>query len=81
MAEVVQRVKNPDNIDAVFDAQFDKLLYYVIMGVALWLRLPTNDLKLFTAAIVALALALPHLRQKGYGSARRSEKKEAGSHG
>ena len=57
------------------------ILYYVIMGVALWLRLPTNDLKLFTAAIVALALALPHLRQKGYGSARRSEKKEAGSHG
>ena len=33
------------------------------------------------AAIVALALALPNLRQKGYGSARRSEKKEAGSHG
>ena len=44
------------------------IVYYVVMGIALWLRLPTNDLKLFTALIVAAALAIPHLREKGYRS-------------
>ena len=84
IGEVVQRIFTKDSLNFAVLLGFaivGGILYYVIMGVALWLRLPTNDLKLFTAAIVALALALPHLRQKGYGSARRSEKKEAGSHG
>ena len=43
------------------------IVYYLIMGVALWLRLPTNDLKLFTALIVAAALAIPSLRGGGFG--------------
>lgn len=57
------------------------ILYYVIMGVALWLRLPTNDLKLFTALIVAAALAIPNLREKGYRSNKRAGKKEANANG
>ncbi len=39
------------------------ILYYMIMGVVLWLKLPTNDMKLFTAIIVALFLAVPYLRK------------------
>lgn len=40
------------------------ILYYLIMGIVLWLKLPTNDMKLFTAIIVALFLAAPSLQGK-----------------
>lgn len=40
------------------------ILYYIVMTVILWLRLDPNDLKLFTAIIVAIFLALPYLKQK-----------------
>ena len=39
------------------------ILYYIIMGVVLWLKLPTNDMKLFTAIIVAIFLAVPYLKK------------------
>lgn len=40
------------------------ILYYIVMTVILWLKLDPNDLKLFTAIIVAIFLALPYLKQK-----------------
>jgi len=40
------------------------VLYYIIIGVVLWLKMPTNDLKLFTAIIVAIFLAVPYLRDQ-----------------
>ncbi len=39
------------------------IIYYIIMGVVLWLKLPTNDMKLFTAIIVAIFLAVPYLKK------------------
>ena len=45
-------------------AVFGGVIYYVVMGVVLWLKLPTNDMKLFTAIIVAAFLAVPYLRGK-----------------
>ena len=40
------------------------ILYYIVMTVILWLKLDPNDLKLFTALIVAVFLAVPNLRQR-----------------
>jgi putative ABC transport system permease protein len=40
------------------------ILYYFVMTVILWLKLDANDLKLFTAIIVALFLAVPYLQEK-----------------
>ncbi len=40
------------------------VLYYIVMVIILWLRLDPNDLKLFTAIIVAAFLAIPYLRGK-----------------
>ncbi len=58
------------------------IVYYLVMGIALWLRLPTNDLKLFTAIIVAVFLAIPQLRQKGYRSTKKANaREEASVHG
>ena len=39
------------------------ILYYTIMVIILWLRVDSNDLKLFTAIIVALFLAIPNLKK------------------
>lgn len=38
------------------------ILYYMVVVVVLWLKLNSNDLKLFTAIIVAVFLAVPYLR-------------------
>lgn len=40
------------------------IIYYIVIGIVLWLRMPTDDLKLFTAIIVALFLAVPYLREQ-----------------
>jgi len=55
------------------------VVYYLVMVLILWLRLDPNDLKLFTALIVALFLAVPHLRAQRRESAvrRRTAGKEA----
>ena len=38
------------------------VIYYIVIGIVLWLKLNSNDLKLFTAVIVAIFLAVPNLR-------------------
>ncbi len=56
------------------------ILYYCIMGIVLWLKLPTNDMKLFTAIIVAVFLAVPYLKKNFKTSFLRlklTEKKKA----
>ncbi len=56
------------------------ILYYIIMGIVLWLKLPTNDMKLFTAVIVAIFLAVPYLKKNFKNSFFRlklAEKKKA----
>jgi hypothetical protein len=40
------------------------ILYYIIMIIILWLKLDPNDLKLFTALIVAVFLAVPYIKKK-----------------
>lgn len=50
------------------------VLYYVVMTVILWLKLDPNDLKLLTAVIVAIFLAVPHLQNKARSSFKRAGK-------
>ncbi len=51
------------------------IIYYLVVIVVLWLKLNSNDLKLFTAVIVALFLAVPHLREQSAASFRKLKKK------
>lgn len=44
------------------------VLYYLVVVIVLWLRLNSNDLKLFTAVIVALFLAVPYLKEQSRSS-------------
>lgn len=44
------------------------IIYYLVIGLVMWLRMPTDLLKLLTAAIVAVFLAVPYLREKSKNS-------------
>ena len=56
------------------------VLYYLVVVTVLWLKLNSNDLKLFTAVIVALFLAVPYLREQSKSSFSRLKKKGATPH-
>lgn len=38
------------------------IIYYVVISVVLWLKLPSDDLKLFSAIVVAVFLSTPYLK-------------------
>jgi putative ABC transport system permease protein len=44
------------------------VIYYLVVGLVMWLRMPTDLLKLLTAVIVAFFLAVPYLRAKSKSS-------------
>jgi putative ABC transport system permease protein len=44
------------------------VVYYLVIGLVMWLRMPTDLLKLLTAVIVAIFLAVPYLRAKSKNS-------------
>ncbi len=48
------------------------IIYYLVLQVVMWFGLNSNDLKLISALVVAVFLALPHLKDKY--SARRIKK-------
>ncbi len=50
------------------------VIYYIVVGIVLWLKLNSNDLKLFTALIVAIFLAVPYLQGKRRNSFLRTAK-------
>ena len=51
------------------------ILYYMVVVIVLWLKLDSNDLKLFTAIIVGVFLAVPYLREQSRTSFRRAGKR------
>ena len=54
------------------------VIYYLVIVIVLWLRLNSNDLKLFSAVVVALFLAVPYLREQSKTSFARLKRKGAG---
>ncbi len=53
------------------------ILYYIAMGIVLWLKMPTDDTKLFTAVIVAIFLAVPNIRSKAANSFKKVVKQNS----
>lgn len=51
------------------------VIYYIVIGFVLWLKMPANDLKLFQATVVAIFLAVPYLRAKSQNSFAKAAKK------
>ena len=38
--------------------------YYLVIAIVLWMKLPSEDLKLFSAIVVAVFLSIPYLKDK-----------------
>lgn len=57
------------------------VIYYLVIGLVMWLKMPTDLLKLLTAVIVAIFLAVPYLKAKSKNSfalaAKRGMQKDA----
>ena len=51
------------------------VVYYIVISIVLWLKLDSNDLKLFTAVIVALFLAVPYLKGQKKSSFKIAKKR------
>lgn len=54
------------------------IIYYIVIQFVLWLGLPTIDMKMFSAMVVAIFLAVPYLRGKAKNSYRKATKGGAG---
>lgn len=48
------------------------IVYYLVYVFVLWLKFPANDMKLLTAIVVAVFLAVPHLQKQSRSSFRRA---------
>jgi len=52
------------------------IIYYLVYVFVLWLKFPANDMKLLTAIVVAIFLAVPYLNSQRKNSFRRLKKQE-----
>ena len=60
-------------------AAIGAVIYYMVITFVLWLGLPSQDMKLFSAIVVALFLAVPYLRSKSVFSFKKAARKGASS--
>ena len=51
------------------------VIYYLVVGFVMWLKMPTDLLKLLTAVIVTIFLSVPYLKDKSKNSFSRAGKK------
>ena len=40
------------------------VIYYIVIAFVLWLKMPSDDMKLFSAIVVSIFLAIPYLKDK-----------------
>ena len=50
----------------LFSVAFGAIIYYLVLQVVLWMGLNSNDLKLLSALVVAVFLAIPYMKGKYY---------------
>lgn len=48
----------------LFSVAFGAIIYYLVLQVVMWLGLNSNDLKLLSAVVVAVFLAIPYMKEK-----------------
>ena len=76
IGEVIFGKISPNFAFKLLSVVLDAIIYYLVLQVVLWLGLNSNDLKLLSAVVVAVFLAVPHMQrryffkqvQKGGGS-------------
>ena len=61
----------------LFAVSIGAVIYYIVLQLVLQMGLNTNDLKLFTAIIVAIFLAVPHIQAQAKSSFSHAKKQSA----
>ena len=61
----------------LFAVVLGSILYFAIIALVLQLGMSTTDLKLFSAIVVALFLAVPYLKAKFHPNAHKGGKENA----
>ncbi|MCI2047124.1 MAG: ABC transporter permease [Faecalibacterium sp.] len=56
------------------------IIYYIVYGFVLWLKFPSDDMKLLTAIVVAIFLSVPYLKGKYFSKPVSAAKKEEKNH-
>ncbi|MGN0431734.1 MAG: ABC transporter permease [Lachnospiraceae bacterium] len=64
IGEVVFGKINGNFAFKLLSVAFGAIIYYLVLQVVMWLGLNSNDLKLLSAIVVAVFLAVPHIREK-----------------
>lgn len=64
----------------MFSVSIGAIIYYIVIQIVLTLGLNSNDLKMFSAIIVAIFLGLPYLKEKYSGKRKLAAGKWASDH-
>ena len=48
------------------------IIYYIVIALVLWLKMPSDYMKLFSAVVVACFLAVPYMQGKYFTKKRRT---------
>lgn len=49
---------------------FGAIIYYIVIAFVLWLKMPSDHMKLFSAVVVACFLAVPYMKEKYFKKRR-----------
>lgn len=77
IGEVVFGKISPNFAFKLLSVALGAIIYYLVLQVVLWLGLNSNDLKLLSAVVVAVFLAVPYMKERYFS---RPVKKVGGSH-
>lgn len=64
IGEVVFGKISQNFVFKLFSVAFGAIIYYLVLQVVLWMGLNSNDLKLLSALVVAVFLAIPYMKGK-----------------
>ena len=77
IGEVVFGKISPNFAFKLLSVALGAIIYYLVLQVVLWLGLNSNDLKLLSAVVVAVFLAVPYMKERYFS---RPVKNGGGSH-
>lgn len=68
IGEVLFGKITPNFAFKLMSVAFGAIIYYLVLQIVMWLGLNSNDLKLLSAVVVAIFLAVPYLKQKYFAT-------------
>ncbi len=77
IGEVIFGKINPNFAFKLLSVAFGAIIYYLVLQIVMWLGLNSNDLKLLSAVVVAIFLAVPYIRQRYFPAKKKGGVKHA----